>query len=475
MVTIEKELKIPTVAFVARSFTRDFQSGVRAYGMSFVPMTSVPSEFTSCSDSEVQQQAADAVADIIRALTTPIQASAEQRLRPISTPKLPEKYAIIPPVLDKSIPFAGSSYQEALDLFQQRFLEWGWTDGLPMVPPTREKVSWMLTGTQHPLEEVVVKLDPEKGYATVEKIAVNAVMAGARPEYLPIILAAVEAMMDPNFEIMKCVMSTGPYAPFLWINGPILEEVGINCGRGCLGPGSQNRANIAIGRSIRLILMNIGGAYVGINDLDTIGSANKFSMVVGENERESPWEPYHVDKGFKENESTVTALTVVSHIEVQDLDSNTPEGFLTTYIHTIRAMGSGTGILTTPAPSDPEEDKVSLYTIGPTEYGHEPVVLLPPSAAKKFSEAGWKKDDIRAYLFEHARISKRFWIEHSRYKDGRKMARKWQDAPLDAGIPIVFSPEAFQIIVVGGPANKMSYCPVGARCAAVTHSVDKWR
>ena len=255
MVTIEKELRTPTVAFVARSFQHDFQSGVRAYGMPSVPMAMVPHEFSSCSDSEVVEQVTDAIGDIIQALTRQPQVKAEKALRPISTPKLPDNYTIIPPVLDEMISFAGPTYQEAFDLFQQRFLEWGWTDGFPLIPPTREKVEWMLTGTRRGPGEVVAKLDPEKGIAAVEKVAVNAVMAGARPEYLPIILAALEAIVDPQFEIMKCVMSTGPYAPFLWVNGPIVEEVGINCGRACLGPGSQNSANIAIGRSIRLILM----------------------------------------------------------------------------------------------------------------------------------------------------------------------------------------------------------------------------
>ena len=467
-------MQIPTVGFVAQGFQHDFQSGVRAYGMPSVPMAEVPYEFTSCSDREVEQQAEDVVNIIIQALTNPLPVTEENTKRPISTPRLPENYTIIPPVMDEIISFSGSNYQEAVDQFQQRFLEWGWGDGFPLVPPTKEKVEWMLTGTSHPAKEVVAYLDPEKGIATVEKIAINAVMAGARPEYLPIILAAVEAMMDPQFEIMKCAMSTGPYSPFLWINGPIIKEVGINCGRGCLGPGSQNRANLPIGRSIRLIMMNIGGAYVGVNDLDTIGTANKLSMVVGENEQESPWKPYHVEKGFKANESTVTALNIVSHIEVQDLDSNTPEGFLATYRHTIKAMGCGSGIMGTPMPSDPD-DIGALATIGPTKFGHEPVLLLPPSAAKKFAEAGWKKDDIGAHLFEHARITKRAWLEHSRYEDGKNMAQKWKDAPPDTEIPIVFYPEAFQIIVVGGPANKMSYCPAGGRSAAVTRSVDKWR
>jgi hypothetical protein len=474
MVSIEKELSTPTVAFVAKGFQHDFESGVRAYGMPSVPMARVPHEFTSSSDAQVTEQIDQVIENIIQALTSCPQEKHEEAIRPISTPRPPEKSTMIPPVLDRTIPFTGATYPDAVDRFQQRFLEWGWSDGFPLIPPIREKVEWMLSGTRHAPEEVVTRLDPEKGIATVEKIAINAVMAGAIPTYFPIILAAVEAMMAPQFEIMKCVMSTGPYAPFFWINGPIVKEVGVNRGRACLGPGSQNRANVAIGRSIRLILMNIAGAYAGVNDLDTIGSANKFSMVVGENEAKNPWEPYHVEKGFSPEESTVTALNIVSHIEVQDLDSNSPEGFLTTYVNTICAMGSGSGIQGTPMSDDPE-DQAFLATMGPTKYGHEPVLLIPPSVAQKFKEDGWEKDDIRAYLFKHARIPKRNWLQFSRYRGGENMAQKWKDAPPDTGIPIVFFPEAFRIIVVGGPANKMSYCPVGGRSAAATRSVDKWR
>jgi len=241
---------------------------------------------------------------------------------------------------------------------------------------------------------------------------------------------------------------------------------GLNFGRACLGPGSQNRANLAIGRAIRLILMNIGGAYAGIADMDTIGAAHKISMVVAENEQESPWSPYHVDKGFKREESTVTVLSVVGQTEIADLASNTPEGFLYTITHTITGIGNGSGMFYSPYD----------LNLTPTEYGHEPVLLLPPSAAQTFGKKGWTKDTIREYLYQHARVPKGVWAGHSWFKNHPNMlAPKWREAPSDTGIPIVFHPKAFQVIVVGGPANKMSYCAPGGRNAAVTRSADKWR
>ncbi|MFH0794677.1 MAG: hypothetical protein V2A74_11660 [bacterium] len=303
-----------------------------------LPQANVPREFTSCSNENVQQQAEAAADDIIKALTTPLKASAEKIFRPLETPKRPARYPVAPPVSAKVIEFKAPRYEEAYDEFNRRFLDWGLGDGFPLVPPTKEKVDRMLAGTRHAAEEVVAELDPAKGRATVEKIAINSVMAGAQPEHLPVILAAVEAIVDPRFELIKCAMSTGPYTPFLWINGPIIDEIGVDYGRGCLGPGAQSRVNIAIGRALRLIMMNIGGAYVGIGDMDTIGSPNKCGMVVAENEKQSPWKPYHVDKGYKPEESTVTALCVVGQTEVHALDSNTAEEFLFMYVHSTTAF-----------------------------------------------------------------------------------------------------------------------------------------
>ena len=474
--TLEKALGIPTVGMVSLGFRRDFWAAARSYGIIDLPQVNVPREFTSCSDEDVRKQAADAVEDIIKSLATRVRLQPEKIVTPLETPQPPAGCPAALPVSANVIEFRASRYEEAYDEFNRRFLDWGLGDGFPLVPPTREKVDWMLTGTHHSPEEVVAEIDPAMGRATVEKIAINAVMAGAQPEYLPVILGAVEAIVDPRFELMKCAMSTGPYTPFLWVNGPVVNEIGVNYGRGCLGPGAQSKVNIAIGRALRLIMMNIGGAYVGIGDLDTIGSAHKFSMVVAENEQESPWAPYHVDKGYKAEESTITALCVVGQTEIHALDSNTPEELLFVYVHTICGIGDGSGMFGSPLSTDPADDSFRR-SMGPTQYGHEPVLLLPPSAARTFADAGWTKDDIRAHLFENAWITKGLWLEHPKFKldQGRNMAAKWRDAPLDAKIPIVLFPEAYQILVVGGPANKMSYCPVGGSCAAVTKSVDNWR
>ena len=200
-----------------------------------------------------------------------------------------------------NIAFKGS-YQEVYHFYYRK----GWTDGLPIVPPTEEAVAEMLQGTDLPADHVVAKLIPRMGKATVKKIAVNAVMAGALPIHMPLLLAAVQALADPKTRFDTFEVSTGSWAPFFVINGPIRKDVHVNCSSGALSPG--NMANSAIGRAVGLIVKNIGGARKAIEDMGTIGNPGKYSLVLGEYEEESPWDPLHVDLGYKRDDNTVTVF-----------------------------------------------------------------------------------------------------------------------------------------------------------------------
>ncbi len=188
----------------------------------------------------------------------------------------------------------------------QFFYRKGWTDGLPIVLPTEEAVAEMMKGTDLAPDYVVAKMIPRMGKATIKKIAVNAVMAGALPTHMPVLVAAVQALADPKTRFDTFEVSTGSWAPFLIINGPIRKDVHVNCGSGALSPG--NMANAAIGRAVGLIVKNIGGARKGVEDMGTIGNPGKYTMVIGENEEESPWPPLHEDLGFKRQENTVTVF-----------------------------------------------------------------------------------------------------------------------------------------------------------------------
>src|SRR5262249_16371069 len=156
------------------------------------------------------------------------------------------------------------------------FLERQWGDGFPLVPPTCQAVTRMLAGTRRSPKDIVAVLEPSFGIATVEKIAINAVMARGKPEHMPLLLAAVEAISDPYFRLRHVAVGTSPFTPMLVVNGPIAKRIGMNSSTCCLGPGAPSAVNTAIGRALRLVMMNVGGCYARITDMDTIGDSNKY-------------------------------------------------------------------------------------------------------------------------------------------------------------------------------------------------------
>ena len=186
----------------------------------------------------------------------------------------------------------------------------GFTDGLPVVPPTPERVLRMLSGTRRDSQEVVAEIAPNYAPATVEKIAVNAVLAGCKPEYMPVVIAAIEAVANKAFNIHGVNATTMGAAPVLVVNGPIRERIGMNMRLGVLGQGT--RANAAIGRALRLAVRNIGGAKPGGTERSTLGNPMKFTMCFPEWEERSPWPPLHVERGFDPEDSVVTAFAMSS-------------------------------------------------------------------------------------------------------------------------------------------------------------------
>ena len=188
------------------------------------------------------------------------------------------------------------------------FLENLWADGLPIVPPTEAAVKWMLSGTSRSPNEVIGKVAPKNGIATIEKIAVNAVMAGARPEYLPVIIAAMEGFTDKNYDLTHMQASTGSFTPVVVVSGPIAKELNFNSGIGLLGHGW--RANSTVGRALRLCLLNLGKTWPAINDMALTGRLAAYTyFTFAENHDLSPWEPYNASLGYKPEDSTVTVAT----------------------------------------------------------------------------------------------------------------------------------------------------------------------
>ena len=197
------------------------------------------------------------------------------------------------------------SLQESDDPIEYYF-ERGWTDGLPVVPPTAEKIGAFLDAAGRSPSEIL-GTEPVRGrVVTVEKVAINAVMAGCRPEYFPVVVATIEAMLEPEHNLHAVTVSTMGAAPLLVVNGPVVDEIGLNSGVSVFGPG--RRANATIGRAIRLTIMNVTGALPGDLDQSSLGHAGKYTWCIAEDGQSSPWQPLHVDRGFAADESTVTVF-----------------------------------------------------------------------------------------------------------------------------------------------------------------------
>ncbi|MCC6534954.1 MAG: hypothetical protein IT531_20595 [Burkholderiales bacterium] len=258
----------------------------------------------------------------------------------------------------------------------------GLTDGLPVIPPTEARVREMLVAAAAAADDLIAVVPPEGGPATVEKLAINAVMAGCLPEYFPLVIAAVRAVTAARFNLLGIQTTTNPVAPVLVVNGPIRGRIGIECGRGCMGPGF--RANATIGRALRLILLNIGGCPPGDVDKAIHGMPGKFSFCFGELEEQSPWPALHVEQGCAPEDSAVTAFG--------------GQGTQNIYA----AMHDPNGI-------------VHMLADGMRCYGNNgylracgaPLIVLSPGHARIFAAAGWDKDRIRQELFERTRIARR--------------------------------------------------------------------
>ena len=337
-----------------------------------------------------------------------------------------------------------------LDQVENYFYEQKWTDGLPIVPPTEENVALMLKGTSHAPAEIVTRsMLPEGWQVSVEKVAINAVMAGCRPEHMPVLLAAVEAFSKGGFS--STVRSTNSFSFMQVINGPITREINMNAGTYALGPG--NRANATIGRALRLFIYNLGGGQNEVNLMGTQGNVGSYSFAFAENESASPWEPLHVSRGYKKEESTVTL-------------------FSGGWSHTGNML---------------HQDILRLARdIAYFQWPTGMMALLSPAAAKELSQQGLGKKDVEEKIWQNATLTmKEFRNDHYYQRfiipilKGREMGGKkyrWPAhylyLPDDARVP-VYPRDDVRVVVVGGEANAMMQGWIMA--SPSTASVDKWR
>jgi peroxiredoxin len=254
----------------------------------------------------------------------------------------------------------------------------GLDDGLPVVPPTEARVLRMLAGTRRAASDVVANVPPNLAPATVEKIAINAVMAGCKPEHLAVVIAALEAACSDAFNLHGVLATTYFATPVLVVNGPIRREIGLNCGGNVFGQGF--RANATIGRALQLVVRNVGGGRPGEVDMATLGQPGKFTCCIGENEEESPWEPLHVERGFRREQSTVTVFA-----------GEAPRAILDQLSRSGRSLATSFGLCL---------DSVAH----PKFHGYGEVLLVvAPEHARTFEAEKWSKADIRQRIQEVTR------------------------------------------------------------------------
>ncbi|MDP6429216.1 MAG: hypothetical protein QGH73_02090 [Rhodospirillales bacterium] len=406
-----EDQKVPTVGLANDGFMNDAKSAAAINGMpgARIIAETVPVE---CTVPEIIEAGIDAAMDdIVDALIRP---TTEEE----TSPK-PEETEV-----SDRIAFRGS-IEEVNRFFYKR----KWTDGLPILPPTDAAVAEMLTGTDLPADHLMGKLTPRFGKITVEKIAINAVMAGALPTYMPVLIAAVEALLNPKADYGTYSVSTGSWAPHWIINGPIRHDLNLNSGSGMLSPGDI--ANSAIGRAMLLIIRNIGGARKGIEDMGVLGNPGKYAAVMVENEEESPWQPLHTEAGFSGEDSAVSVFFPNSFSQIWPYATNA-EGVLNSI--TANVIPGRNGLF---------------------------CVVMNPANAKLLAEAGWEKDQIRSFISEYARVpaykSPTYWGSVA----GRQLIEWMPLNPMDSQ-RILRKPEWIKILVAGGAGAFMGLLTGGS-------------
>jgi hypothetical protein len=321
------------------------------------------------------------------------------------------------------------------DVFEFMF-ERGLTDGLPVVPPSPERVAWMLTGTARDPRDIVAVVPPNLAPLSVEKVAVNAVMAGCRPEYLPVIIAALEAICTDEFNIHGVMATTWGATPVIVVNGPIRKRLGMNMGMMALGYGS--RPNATIGRAVKLVLRNVGGSRPGEIERSTLGAIGKFTTCFAEWEERSPWQPLHVERGFKREESVVTVFGLeAGSRQIADQTSRTA-----------RALAGSLGL--------------GLEACWhPKQHGAGEVLLVvSPEHADTIARDEWSKDQLRARIQEITSRPLSDLLPNDDSGEGMPLRAMGLNNPtaeqLATKIPKFRRPENINIIVAGGEAGKFS-------------------
>ena len=422
---------IPTSTLVCEGFLGLAGSTSIGLGMPNIPVAAVPGHTGVQSKEELKRNILNVTLDdVVRNLTGEVGHAMEQ-----SEPGA------------RDVIFKGS-----FDEVNRYFYEHELSDGLPIVPPTREKVEQFLRQTRRSPDEVLGVLLPDNRAATVWSIAVNGVMAGCRPEYMPVLVALIEAMADPYYGVEHSGNTPGGET-LIVLNGPIIKTLGFNFTQGVMRDGYI--ANTAIGRFWRLYLRNVAGFLPGKNDKATFG--NTWRVVVAENEdvvQEIGWEPLSADMGFAAGDDTVTISRFTGGNHISSLSGSTPEEML-------------------PYLADAVVRQYSwqiMFTVGQGMGTLRPLILLGPIIARTIAGWGWSKQKLKQYLFDHARLpahqyerilrdwtAKPTWNLEEEYRLGRIPRVFFESDDPNRMVPLVWEPDDYMIAVTGDPARNSAY------------------
>jgi len=426
---------MPGVYFTTTEFLDDAKSAARDRGMPGIRTLALPADkyYVARGSKEVLQPIADQFFDkMLGDLTRPL---APEEAKPSQAQQQHE---------NANIKVTGKDFVDTSQKVNELFLDNRWADGLPIVPPTPELVKEMEAGTTLSPQKVIGQVPPKNGTATVEKIAINAVMAGAKPEYFPVILAAMEGFTNKHYDLTHVVASTGSFTPVVIVDGPIAKELNFNSGIGMLGIGW--RSNSTVGRALQLSLLNLGQTWPQVNFMGLTGRLEAYTFYTfSEDTAKSPWEPYNVSQGFQAGESTVTVSSAGNPAVFGGgaVAPWTAQGVIDQMVAQIRNRGVA------------------------WPHAQKHIIVLHPDCAVELANKGYTRKSLQEYLYEQTRVpyeklakgvsfgegSEEEFIRVS-IADGRirpDRAQIFLDNLKPGGrVPVVQSPDDFHIVVAGG-------------------------
>jgi len=416
---------IPTATICSTAFAGAARVQAAGRGFAALPIVEIPHPMHTASRDLVEGRAADAAQSIARAL---IEGAAARG-------------ALGEDIFEERIEIDAEPVA-----LQEFFFTHGWTDGLPVTAPTVESVAAMLAACGRDAQETIGPIPPRMRVATIEKLAINAVMAGCKPAYFPVVLAALEAVLDDNIRLYGIQTATNTSSALLIVNGPIVKALGLNARGNVFGQG--NRANATIGRALQLILRNVGGDLPGETDMATHGHAGKYTFCIAENEDESPWEPLHVERGFKVGDSTVTAIGGSGPQNVFTYGCETGAEILDHFVGALTGLGHNNIIFPT-----------------------GPLFVLSPEHAQTLARDGYDKQKIKQHFFEKARIPLTRFAERSVVGLHHRRSRWFEIAGDPNHIGVADRVNDINIVVAGGAGIHSQFVPTSFSYEPVTRLI----